>query len=444
VGFDSSRPGTYTVQFFKHGMKARFANITIDWIDTKTHTATIHVVDQTPPQIFFDYGRRISVEDPVPGRYTMTAGRRLVIAPVLWRIPSGASFHWSVSGGANTTAKGEFLTFNEQTPAGTYIATVTASGGGTSVSATTTVECVNADSPPSQSTVGGLPGGREAPGQFVTGSPTYNGSSLGGYGSYQIFDFSMNNSAGYDFAMGGNAFAAWQEPGIMWVMRDENKNNAPDDTWYELKGSIDTYQPEALYRRYAVTFYKNHAWEDNLGNHGSCDSFYNPAWPDQITFVGTRIDLDPNIAISLKGYVDTMYGYYDIDTAIQADGTPANLDHIDFVKVQTGEFSLTQLFGEKSTEIGGNPSGVWNKFIPGKSVAGGRYEYCFVNHSGYDLTITIRLNGVESEDYTVAAGESLTITRSQDTTYYNYVGGNVTCDVSGNTLTIEKAGGEYE
>lgn len=52
------------------------------------------------------------------------------------------------------------------------------------------------------------------------------------------------NIGGYDFIVFGNAYwpsgspeNVWQEPGTVWVMKDENGNGEPDDTWYLIPGS---------------------------------------------------------------------------------------------------------------------------------------------------------------------------------------------------------------
>jgi len=42
---------------------------------------------------------------------------------------------------------------------------------------------------------------------------------------------------------------------------------------------------------------------------------------------------------------------FDIDWAILPDGTPALLDHIDFIKVQTGVIGCNSITGELSTEV---------------------------------------------------------------------------------------------
>ena len=57
--------------------------------------------------------------------------------------------------------------------------------------------------------------------------------SLGGFGGYIVvgFDHSIDNSGDYDIGILGNSFSGSSEPGIVWVMQDENGNGLPDDTW---------------------------------------------------------------------------------------------------------------------------------------------------------------------------------------------------------------------
>ena len=56
------------------------------------------------------------------------------------------------------------------------------------------------------------------------------------------------------------------------------------------------------------------------------------------------------------GYVDNLpnspaNSAFDIDWAVNADGTPANLTSIDFVKVQNAVIGCNDVTGELSTEI---------------------------------------------------------------------------------------------
>lgn len=222
--------------------------------------------------------------------------------------------------------------------------------------------------------------------------------SLGGFGGYIVvgFDHSIKASESeYDFAIVGNAFylsgttsGGSSEPGIVYVMQDTNGNGLPDDTWYELEGS-DTFTDETM-RDYAVTYYRPSApesdveWTDNRGNSGKIpylktwhkQAYYYPEWvtADTYTLTGTcmahRTTLDANGIWSNNpfgwGYADNMgvdntqslpYGAqcnrFRISDAIDKDGKSVVLNHIDFIKVQTGVCSSSSLLGEVSTEVCG-------------------------------------------------------------------------------------------
>jgi hypothetical protein len=431
TGFNSAAAGNISVRFSKNGKYAADAA-------GKTRFTLTILSPQSDARLFFDYGRRISVVDPVPGRYTVTQGKKLVITPVLWRIPPGASFVWTVSGGSYTAA-GEFLTFNPATAVGNYDVTVKAYLGGTEIaSASATVECVNGTSG-SSSTVSGMEPIVFGPGQFVPGADRSYNISLGGYGGYYIKNFSINNSTGDDFVIMGNAFGYWVEPGIVWLMKDENSNGAADDTWYELRGNAEDLGGFSVTRRYAVTYSKDRTWKDNLGNSGILGQgqTYPSGYPNEMTLTGTLLTRFTS-GENLRGYVDVLYNTFDIANAIHADGTPANLDHIDFIKVQTGEHVYSSVVGEYSTEInitGGGFSTIWidSRTLTGVSNGSGGYTYRFVNNSGYEITVTFR---DITEPTVVAAGEDKSITWSGPKLYFNYTGGNVSRSVSGNTLTF--------
>lgn len=226
--------------------------------------------------------------------------------------------------------------------------------------------------------------------------------SLGAFGGYIVvgFDHSIvkNTKGGdYDFAIMGNAFfnagspnGGSSEPGIVWVMQDENQNGLPDDTWYQLCGSetgLDT-----TVENYAVTYYRpakdgeNIVWKDNRGNEGTVDyvpqfhsqASYYPAWMDgdSYTLTGTYISAHTsqdsstgfwNNSAFAWGYADNMgtdnlernssadgsgqRNGFKIANAIKADGSSANLEYIDFIKVQTGVQSKAGWLGEVSTEV---------------------------------------------------------------------------------------------
>lgn len=217
--------------------------------------------------------------------------------------------------------------------------------------------------------------------------------SLGGFGGYIIvgFDHSIAKTGNdYDFAIGGNAFSSSNEPGIVWVMQDTNRDGLPNDEWYELKGS-ETGK-EGTIQNYAVTYYKpaapkmNVEWTDSEGESGYIEylqayhrqDYYYPAWipVDTYTLRGTCLPsknrIDPvtgywsNDAYDW-GYVDNkgsdnlpggdatdgsgQRNGFKIANAVLPDGTPIDLQYIDFIKVQVGVNAKSGWLGEISTEV---------------------------------------------------------------------------------------------
>lgn len=215
--------------------------------------------------------------------------------------------------------------------------------------------------------------------------------SLGGFGGYIIVGFDhriMAQSSGADFAIFGNAFDTSSEPGVVYVMQDTNGNQQPDDdeVWYELKGS-ESGKATTL-KNYSVTYFRptgkaeDIRWTDSEDNNGTIDymaTFHNqdsyyPAWitTESYTLEGTR--LAPNNVETTPGHWENRayeWGYVDnfgsdnigsttlpctgfrIANAIHADGTPATLDGIDFIKVQCAVNAKSGALGELSTEVCG-------------------------------------------------------------------------------------------
>lgn len=221
--------------------------------------------------------------------------------------------------------------------------------------------------------------------------------SLGGFGGYIIvgFDHSIAKTGNdYDFAIQGNAFNSQNggsnEPGIVWVMQDINHNGLPDDEWYELRGS-ETGK-EGTIQDYAVTYYKpsapqmNVEWTDSEGESGHIDylkqyhrqDYYYPAWipSDTYTLRGTRLPAknrqDPGTGYWANeaydwGYADNMgsdrlkgndsedgsgqRNGFKIANAIYPDGSPVDLQYVDFIKVQVGVNAKSGWLGEISTEV---------------------------------------------------------------------------------------------
>ena len=228
------------------------------------------------------------------------------------------------------------------------------------------------------------------------GNPNPIWVSLGGFGGYIVvgFDHSIDNSGDYDLGILGNSFSGSSEPGIVWVMQDENGNGLPDDTWYELAGS-ETGKPETI-QDYAVTYYRPSGagmpvqWTDNQGNAGEIDylkqfhrqEYYYPLWieADSYTLTGTCLaarnyDASGNGTYWVNveydwGYADNFSpidrltnadnsnadanaNHFKISHAIDYECQPVHLDFIDFVKVQVGVNAKSGWLGEVSTEIFG-------------------------------------------------------------------------------------------
>ena len=207
--------------------------------------------------------------------------------------------------------------------------------------------------------------------------------SLGSWGGYLVARFDRPVVAGaceYDLWVRGNSFDGSSEPGVVWVMEDTNRNGEPDDRWYELRGS----EYDHSVRDYEITYLRPEnpsddiPWSDNRGNtgvvarnsHHTQESYF-PAWiaTDRLILRGTL--LPKNITQKADGtYVMNAFawGYADnastidrsqganrmrIADAVREDGTPARLERVDFIKVQTGINAARPDIGEISTEVCG-------------------------------------------------------------------------------------------
>jgi hypothetical protein len=259
-----------------------------------------------------------------------------------------------------------------------------------------------------------------APGQFTNtlswGSPHaasgivggVDGSlCLGAWGGYVVFRFAEavenhpDNPYGVDFTIFGNPMPQWSEPGVVWVMKDENNNQQPDDTWYELAGS--DYYFSTTRKNYRVS-YSNPGdtvaqevpWMDPFGGSGVIQTNavhtqpYYPLQdsfpfisPEEYTLSGTRIrgavDVDhPPVLVSGRrafGYADnTLRGQsdlnlpdnpytavvensggdaFDLHWAVDSSGSYVDLDKVHFVKVQNALQADGRWLGELSTEVCG-------------------------------------------------------------------------------------------
>lgn len=211
--------------------------------------------------------------------------------------------------------------------------------------------------------------------------------SLGAFGGFITvgFDHSIMNSRGdYDFAIRGNAIESSNEPGVVWVMRDENGNGLPDDTWYQLRGSETG--AEGTIENYSVTYYRPDSpgqpvkWTDSEGGNGEISYLkayhnqpsYYPAWitSESYTLSGTRLQAQTHKDPATGDWKSLPYawGYADnrgedtldpekqwvgfkISNAIDANGKSVVLPFIDFVKVQQSVMAQTGRLGENSCEV---------------------------------------------------------------------------------------------
>lgn len=135
-----------------------------------------------------------------------------------------------------------------------------------------------------------------APGQFINGTmagfdhvasaadacsyaanriASNNWVSLGGWGGRIVAAFAepVPNTGGYDLYVKGNQFDTSSEPGIVWVSQDANEDGAPNDTWYELRGS--EYDNAETIRDYKITYIRpaeagdEVTWKDNQNDNGT-------------------------------------------------------------------------------------------------------------------------------------------------------------------------------
>ncbi len=360
------------------------------------------VIPEPVPTLFFDNGEYITPSElnnpEAMRRMSVCLGRDLVLAPVKINMEGDVTYTWSVDGQVQS-ATGEYFKFHPQAK-GEYIITVTGKCAKGEASRKVKVECVDDEGTHIRKFTSGNKNWANhcfsfipAPGQFINfqeGSTAEQArlsidnlikdmaygsyvASLGAFGGYVIFGFdhSVENLDGADLSINGNAFPGSNEPGVIWVMQDENGNGLPDDTWYELKGS-ETGKPTTR-QRTAMTYFRPNAdnaniiWISNTGISGSIDNngyhnqrSYFPMFitDESYTLVGTLLPENP-VDTGLEGNANFDWGYVDninsrtgfyIEDAIQQDGTPANLKHIDFVKVHTGQQIKFAAIGEISTE----------------------------------------------------------------------------------------------
>lgn len=118
-----------------------------------------------------------------------------------------------------------------------------------------------------------------------------------------------DNIGGYDFIVFGNAFwqggdknNPWQEPGTIWVMKDENGNGSPDDTWYLIPGSHLDDSDSAQ----TVTY------DDSAGGDPPPDDRLPGWWPaGESSPISIDVFLLPDAVYAVSGPAELCSGYAD-------------------------------------------------------------------------------------------------------------------------------------
>lgn len=343
--------------------------------------------------------------------YNVSKGRTIRLRAIGIEHAFEAEYCWTVDGKEVQRSSSPELAF-EAVEEGTHAVLLTMRNDYLTVSHELTVNVCPPEGTYRRSTSGAVACNRvyeflPAPGQFV--NEEYIGEtmaeacawaeerlaqtayvSLGGFGGYIVvgFDHSILNDGGYNIAVTGNSFDGSSEPGIVWVMQDENGDGLPNDTWYELKGS--EYGKSETWSDYAVTYYRSAEgaipWRDNRGGSGAIEQnafhrqSYYPAWAgaESYTLRGVRLEsrsydqsgngtywvnppFDWGYADNFSA-VDRLTGvenpnaapqdnHFRISDAVTFDGREANLEYIDFVKIQTAVNQQCGRIGEVSTEV---------------------------------------------------------------------------------------------
>jgi hypothetical protein len=425
------------------------------------------------PELYFDYGRRRSPLDDVDSfSYSSPVDRPLVLAPVLWNIPEDAVFVWKLDGQIQGAYAGEYFAFTPREQR-SYAVFCSVRVGGRELSATTRVigtapeaAVKRPKTEDSRRTVAYCFEFTPAPGGFVgvyprtdfseyateesvrqrsqdklDGKPVENGAfwngwSLANLGGYLVtgFDHSVEKRPeGKELYIGGNAVMSAPEPGVVWVMQDSNGNGKPDDLWYELKGS--EYDHPLGKHRYAITFFKPQLtnttsipWRDNEGSSGLWSGRYPYSVKGaSLTFVLSRIQ-----SLVGSGYVDSAISVFSIADAVQADGTPADLAFIDFVKVQSAVYAQsTEMNAPEDTSM---PS---KGIVIGAALGGGLCRYTFVNRSSQTVTFTVQ----DQSPFALESGATKVLDLPYERCSWEIGTPGVYVEVEEGVLTINDTGG---
>jgi hypothetical protein len=365
-------------------------------LDGKPFSFDVFVVE-AEPDVWFDFGYMRHEGDPKgagketginTGKYYVKLNETLIIAPVRFLIgyddnndDTGVSYDWTVPGDDSfrtytTSNGGEFLHITPKAK-GTYKIRVSVTGRdyitGTNITKTAEVQLVcytgkvSAGDRTFESPLRNF-----GPGQMCESGTGY-GWSLGSVGGYEVWE--VDHQASYKIS--GNPMDDWREPGVVWMQEDRNGNGLPDETWYELPGSddADPTRKAQITRRYAITYFEGGPgttnefgqlirevhWVDSRGRAGMIPGGFPTPWGvagNWVTYTTTLLRDDGVIFArnynmrDLEQYVDcSKDDQFPVNRAVKADGTPANLSAVKFLKVQTSMFRYGDIFGDVSTEI---------------------------------------------------------------------------------------------
>lgn len=235
-----------------------------------------------------------------------------------------------------------------------------------------------------------------APGQDITYSGQSGASTtalkIGAFGGYGVvkFDHTIVNVPGLcDFRTKINANVC---PCVIWVAYDFNGDGkADEDEWFEIKGSMHGTSVDKGMK--TITYLqpeKNPCvgtapmpWDPNAEEWGlsweldgesgylvnTFSGVYWPTWESgSYTRTARLLDWpkDPNSPNGYTNKLSTGWGYagnyqsfqhnsaaIDIDWAVKADGTPANLPGIDFIKVANSILGNNYMMGEHRASFTG-------------------------------------------------------------------------------------------
>lgn len=180
----------------------------------------------------------------------------------------------------------------------------------------------------------------------------------------------------------GNRIFGAAEPGMVWVMKDSNRNGLADDTWYRFVGDMaDKITTVSItYKSVAEPVASRWVdWSTDNGQNGAltCNTAYHnhtyfPQW-----IYGDGVEATFTIScpcLPANGFLEQSSGLYrqvcypgfadcfpnnDIRSAfsiadvVDMQGNAANIDRIDFIRVVTAVIDSNGPLGETSTEVGG-------------------------------------------------------------------------------------------